>query len=97
MKTSLFNRREIRRNKELEKFRRQPQFSEVYNEQPDQQLASLTRAIHQLPEEERWIIGMYLDSLSYKEIAEVLGTNTNYVGVKINRIKKRLEKLIKSK
>lgn len=90
-----FNRKEKRRSQAMEKIRRLPQQVDAFTEQADQRLANLNQAIHQLPEEERWIIGMYLDSLSYKEIASVLGSNTNYVGVKINRIKKKLEKLIK--
>jgi len=33
---------------------------------------------------------LYLEQYSYQEIAEVLGLSTNAVGVKVNRLKKRL-------
>ena len=35
-----------------------------------------------------------LEELSYKEIAQIIGTNTNNIGVKIKRIKNRLEKIL---
>jgi len=38
---------------------------------------------------------LYLENLSYEEIAEVMGISTNYIGVKINRIKKLLTKKFK--
>jgi RNA polymerase sigma-70 factor (ECF subfamily) len=38
---------------------------------------------------------LYLDSCSYKEIAEILGISINLVGVKVNRLKKHLGRLAK--
>ena len=43
----------------------------------------------------RIIMILYLENLSYEEIAEVTGISSNYIGVKINRIKKLLTKKFK--
>lgn len=55
----------------------------------------LQKLIAELPEKDRIIIILYLENLSYEEIAEVTGISTNYIGVKINRIKKLLTKKMK--
>ncbi len=61
------------------------------------QLEALTKAISQLDEPDRLIISLVLEGLSYKEIAEITGSNTNNTGVKINRIKIKLIKLMDNK
>jgi RNA polymerase sigma factor (sigma-70 family) len=58
------------------------------------QLDHLRYCISQLEAENRLIISLVLEDKSYKEIAEITGTNVNQVGVKINRIKGRLLKLM---
>lgn len=58
------------------------------------QIEKLYQCINKLPELDRLIISMVLDDLSYKEIAEVTGMTVNNTGVKINRIKKELGKLM---
>lgn len=60
------------------------------------QLNKLRYCIQQLEEHDRLIISLVLEDKSYKEIAEILGSNTNLVGVKINRIKARLLKLMEN-
>ena len=42
---------------------------------------------------DRAVIVLYLDEKSYREIGEIIGTNPNNVGVRINRIKDRLRRL----
>jgi RNA polymerase sigma-70 factor (ECF subfamily) len=54
----------------------------------------LHEAIGTLPEYERIIIGLVLEDLSYKEISNILGLSTNLIGVKINRIKKKLSTIL---
>lgn len=61
----------------------------------EKEVKLLQRFITELPEKERIIIILYLESLSYEEIAEVTGISTNYIGVKINRIKKILTEKFK--
>ena len=56
----------------------------------NEDFARLHRFIQQLPEKDRIIILLYLEELSHKEIAKVVGITANNVGVRINRIKKIL-------
>jgi len=56
-----------------------------------ERLADLRRAIAELPGQDRLIVSLLLEGLSYKEIAEITGMTANYVGVKIARIKQALE------
>jgi RNA polymerase sigma factor (sigma-70 family) len=54
----------------------------------------LFAVLKQLNESERAIITLFLEDLSYRQIAEVIGINENNVGVKLNRIKSKIQKLI---
>lgn len=56
----------------------------------------LYQAIHQLPKTDAALVLLYLDELSYREMAEVLGISENHVGVKLNRAKKALVTLLNS-
>lgn len=56
----------------------------------------LYKAIHQLPQTDAALVLLYLDELSYREMAEVLGISENHVGVKLNRAKKALARLLNS-
>jgi RNA polymerase sigma-70 factor (ECF subfamily) len=55
----------------------------------------LYKAIKQLPKTEAALVLLYLDQLSYREIADVLGISESNVGVKLNRAKKALSDLMK--
>jgi RNA polymerase sigma-70 factor, ECF subfamily len=55
----------------------------------------LYTAIRQLPKVDASLALMHLDGLSYSEMAEVLGISENYVGVKLNRIRKELADQLK--
>lgn len=57
----------------------------------------LYKAIHQLPKTDAALVLLYLDELSYREMAEVLGITESNVGVKLNRAKKRLSTLMNGK
>ncbi len=54
----------------------------------------LFAAIRQLPKTEAALVLLYLDDLSYRQMAEVLGISESNVGVKLNRAKKALSKLM---
>lgn len=56
----------------------------------------LYRAINALPEAERAVILLYLEEYEYKEIAAITGISEVNVGVKINRIKCKLNKILKN-
>jgi len=54
----------------------------------------LYNAIHQLPKTDAALVLLYLDELSYREMADVLGISESNVGVKLNRAKKALSTLM---
>ena len=60
----------------------------------DESLNHLYNAIRQLSEIDRGVIMLYLEEKSYQEIAEIIGTNPNNIGVRIKRIKERLKKIL---
>jgi RNA polymerase sigma-70 factor (ECF subfamily) len=55
----------------------------------------LYKAIHHLPKTDAALVLLYLDELSYPEMAQVLGISESNVGVKLNRAKKALGELMK--
>jgi RNA polymerase sigma-70 factor, ECF subfamily len=55
----------------------------------------LYATIRQLPKADAALVLLYLDDLSYREMAEVLGISESNVGVKLNRAKKALGELMK--
>jgi RNA polymerase sigma-70 factor (ECF subfamily) len=59
------------------------------------QREALFRAIEALTPAEKALITLYLEDLSYREIAEITGISENNVGVKLNRIRRKLEQLLK--
>jgi RNA polymerase sigma factor (sigma-70 family) len=63
-------------------------------QEDEQQLDRLRFCISRLEIQDRLIISLVLEDKSYKDIAEITGININHVGVKINRIKARLLKLM---
>jgi RNA polymerase sigma-70 factor (ECF subfamily) len=54
----------------------------------------LYAAIRQLSTTDAALVLLYLDDLSYRQIAEVLGISENHVGVKLNRARKALAALL---
>ena len=63
----------------------------------DESLNLLYDAIRRLSEVDRAVILLYLEEKSYQEIADIIGTNPNNIGVRIKRIKERLKKLLDGK
>ena len=63
---------------------------------PEQETVErLYAAIRQLPKVDASLALMHLDGLSYQEMSEVLGISENYIGVKLNRIRKQLADQLK--
>lgn len=60
----------------------------------NQQIDTLYTVIKLLPKVERAVVTMYLDDLSYREIAENLGISEVNARVKMNRLKKTLKDLM---
>lgn len=61
----------------------------------DENITALYKAIAQLSSVEKAIIMLYLEESSYQEIADITGISKSYVGVKLNRIKSKLEVILK--
>ncbi|TKB99594.1 RNA polymerase sigma factor [Pedobacter cryotolerans] len=64
------------------------------DEEQHNQNQHLIYAIKQLNEGDRAIITLYLEELSYAEIASIIGISENNTAVKINRIKNKLHKIL---
>jgi RNA polymerase sigma-70 factor (ECF subfamily) len=63
---------------------------------PEQEIVGqLYAAIRQLPKVDASLALMHLDGLSYLEMAGVLGISENYIGVKLNRVRKQLAEQLK--
>jgi len=60
----------------------------------NEDLNLLYSAIKKLKEIDRAVILLYLEEKSYQEIADILGTKPNNIGVRINRIKDKLKKIL---
>ncbi|WEK38219.1 MAG: sigma-70 family RNA polymerase sigma factor [Candidatus Pseudobacter hemicellulosilyticus] len=71
---------------------------ELPAEGPDEEMAGkqalLFRALKQLDDGEKAIITLYLEGLSYRQIGEIAGISENNVGVKLNRIKTRIQTIL---
>lgn len=70
---------------------------EPYDDEKEEHLKLLYEAINQLTGIEKSITLLYLEDKQYEEISEITGISQNYVRVKMNRIKKKLESFVKSK
>lgn len=56
----------------------------------NERIKQLYHAISQLKEQDRLIISLVLEGLSYKEISEVTGLSVSNTGVRVNRAKEKL-------
>jgi len=68
--------------------------NEHYNESDKKDLLYL--AINHLSDAEKAVIILYLEDYNYKEIAEIIGVSENHIGVKINRIKNQIIKILEN-
>ncbi|GAB3935557.1 RNA polymerase sigma factor [Larkinella terrae] len=72
------------------------QIPDLKDDHFEEERTQLYTAIGQLSPVEKAVITLYLDDRSYDEMATILGISKSNVGVKLNRIKLKLEKLIKA-
>jgi RNA polymerase sigma factor (sigma-70 family) len=63
--------------------------------QPDEQREQLMQALKQLNDADKALITLYLEDLSYQEIATIVGISESNVGVRLNRIKTKIQQLLK--
>lgn len=71
------------------------QIADTVSENKEEQIARMYQAIGKLSPLNRAIVMLYLDDLSYEEIASVTGLTKTNVGVRLVRIKSELEKEMK--
>ncbi|MBE8720367.1 RNA polymerase sigma factor [Sphingobacterium pedocola] len=75
-----------------------PVLPDLADEQPDEELAfrqeRLFNALKRLNDADKAIITLYLEDLSYQQIAEITGISENNVGVKLNRIKIKIKNFL---
>lgn len=65
-----------------------------YDDTEEQQLKLMYKAIQQLSDIDKGLVLLYLEDKNYKEIAETMGISEVNARVKMNRIKKRLKKIL---
>lgn len=72
---------------------------DVPEERPDEGLVDrqekLSGAIRLLDDAEKAVLTLYLEGMSYAEIAGILGITVNYTGVKLSRIKDKLKEWVR--
>jgi RNA polymerase sigma-70 factor, ECF subfamily len=91
--TALVYRKKIKRGEELPEVA-DGRMGAHENLEQKEKLTALRRAIAALGDQDRLIVTLLLEGMSYKEIADITGLTVNYVGVKISRIKQTLEQLM---
>ena len=73
-----------------------PDYADVHNDTEEQRREQMMQALQQLSDIEKAVITLYFEDLSYDEIAEITGMNAGHVGVRLHRIKTKLQKLLKA-
>jgi RNA polymerase sigma factor (sigma-70 family) len=64
--------------------------------QSDEQREQFFKALKKLNDADKALITLYLEDLSYQEIAEIIGISESNVGVRLNRIKTKIQQLLKN-
>jgi len=72
-----------------------PEPDDLVAREREELVANLYAAIRLLSKVDAALVLLYLDDLSYREMAEVLGISETNVGVKLNRARKELAGLLK--
>jgi RNA polymerase sigma-70 factor (ECF subfamily) len=85
----------LKKNSRIEYREELPEYTDVIdidNEiSVEENISHLLKAIYRLNEIDKSIMLLYLEEMSYEEIAEILGISKSNVGVRINRAKEILK------
>lgn len=65
--------------------------------QREQQVNLLYQCINKLKQEDRAVILLHLEGNSYEEMADILGMTVSNIGVRLLRVRQRLQKLLIAK
>jgi RNA polymerase sigma-70 factor (ECF subfamily) len=68
--------------------------AENYDNTEEQQLKILYQAIHNLTDIEKALVFLYLEDKNYRDISETMGISEVNARVKMNRVKKKLKKIL---
>ncbi|MDY8137378.1 RNA polymerase sigma factor [Aquimarina sp. 2201CG5-10] len=68
--------------------------AEEYDDEVEQQLKLMYKAVKQLNDIEKALVFLYLEDKSYREIAETMGVTEVNARVKMNRVKTKLKKIL---
>lgn len=66
------------------------------DESADRVNETLNAVIQQLNDVDKALISLYLDEKDYKEMADILGITESNVGVRLNRVKEKMRKILKT-
>ena len=67
---------------------------QAVEEKTDDRMVSLYNAIYQLNPIEKALVTLFLEDLTYEQIAEATGISASHVGVMLHRAKKKLSSLM---
>lgn len=67
------------------------------NAAKEEKLKLLAFCISQLEKKDRLMITLILENMTYEQISEIVGITPNHVGVKVNRLKKKIVTKINQK
>lgn len=65
-----------------------------YDDETEQRLSLMYNAVKELNDIDKALVFLYLENKNYKEISETMGISEVNARVKMNRIKKKLKKLL---
>lgn len=68
-------------------------WDEIEHQEKTEKIQLLYQFIRKLPEKDRVLCMLFLEDLSYKEMAEVSGLTVNHIGVRMNRIRQKLKSM----
>ena len=89
-----YSRRSANRNKHLRGASTDPLIQDNNDNIHHEQERLLWDSIRTLQKSEKALILLYIDGISYREIAEITGDSESNVGVKLTRIRQKLKELI---
>ncbi len=84
-----------KRNSHLPLSQQFTEIADAENEKPGDAMLMLHKAIENLTQINKAIILLYLEALSYDEIAQITGLSKSNISVRLVRIRKELEKELK--
>jgi RNA polymerase sigma-70 factor (ECF subfamily) len=88
-----YTKRSATRDKHLRNLATEPSPTVLDDKQVQhEQERILWEMIRSLPKAEKALILLYIEGISYREIAEITGESESNVGVKLNRIKQKMKK-----